>query len=71
MLQTLNWPTLEKRLIRTYIIFFYKMMHHLVAIGIMIYPTNLLTPSDTRTRHYPHSYSYRLILKIHIITHLS
>jgi len=23
--------------------------------------TNVLTPSDTRTRQYPHSYSYRLI----------
>jgi len=42
---------------RTGIIFLYKIIHHLVAI----YPTNLLTQSDPRTRQYPHSYSYRLI----------
>ena len=57
MLRTLNWPTLEKRRIRTCIIFLYKIIHHLVAI----YPTNLLIQSDPRTRQYPHSYSYRLI----------
>jgi len=57
MLRTLNWPTLEKRRIRTRIIFLYKIIHHLVAI----YLTNLLIQSDPRTRQYPHSYSYRLI----------
>ena len=57
MLRTLGWPTLEKRWIRTHIIFLYKIIHHLVAI----YLTNLLIQSDPRTRQYPHSYSYRLI----------
>ena len=57
MLQTLNWSTLEKRRIRTRIIFLYKIIHHLVAI----YPTNVLTQFDPRTRQYPHSYSYRQI----------
>ena len=57
MLRTLNWSTLEKRRIRTRIIFLYKLIHHLVAI----YPTNLLIQSDPRTRQYPHSYSFRLI----------
>ena len=70
MLQTLSWPTLEKRRIRTRIIFLYKIIHHLVAI----YPTNLLIQSNPRTRQYPHSYSYRLIqttLKILTSTHFS
>ena len=49
MLQTLSWPTLEKRRIRTRIIFLYKIIHHLVAI----YPTNLLTQSDPRTIQFP------------------
>jgi hypothetical protein len=52
-----NWSTLEKMRIRTRIIFLYKIIHHLIAI----YPTNVLTQSDPRTRQYPHSYSYRLI----------
>ena len=53
MLQRLKWPTLEKRPIRTRIIFFYKIMYYLVA--------HLLTPPGPRTRQYPHSYSYKLI----------
>ena len=57
MLQTISWPTLEKRRIRTRIIFLYKIIHHLVAI----YPTNLLIQSNPRTRQYPHSYSDRPI----------
>ena len=57
MLQTLNWATLEKRRIRTRIIFLYKIIHHLVAI----YPTDLLTQSDTRTRQHSHIYSFRPI----------
>ena len=44
MLQTLNWPTLEKRRIRTRIIFLYKIIHHLVAIS----PINFLIQSDVR-----------------------
>ena len=39
------------------IIIFYRITFHLVAI----YPTTVPTPSDLRTRHYPHSYSYRFI----------
>ena len=53
MLQRLNWPTLEKRRIRTRIIFFYKIRHYLV--------THLLTPSGPRARQYPYMYFYRLI----------
>ena len=49
----------EKRQIKMCIIFFYEIIHHLVAI--YTYPTNLLTSSDPRTRQDPHSYSYRLI----------
>jgi hypothetical protein len=42
---------------RTRLIFFYKIIYHLVAI----YPINLLVPSDSRTRQYTHSHSYRHI----------
>ena len=43
---------LWKRRLRTRIIFFYKITHNLVAI----YPSNLLFPIDSRTRHHnPHS----------------
>ena len=52
-----NWFDLEKRRRRTRIFFLYKIIHHLVAI----YPTKLLSQYDSRTRQYPHSYSYRLI----------
>jgi hypothetical protein len=57
MLQTLHWSTLEKRRIRTRIIFLCKIIHHLVVI----YPTILLTRSDPRTRQFLHRYSYRLV----------
>ena len=57
MINELNWPTLKLRRIRTRIIFFYKVIHHLVAI----YPTNLLIPSDPRTRQYTHNFSFRQI----------
>ena len=53
----LKWPQLQLRRTRTRLIFFYKIIYHLVAI----YPTNLLVPSDSRTRQYTHSHSYRHI----------
>ena len=57
MLTELKWPQLQLRRTRTRLIFFYKIIYHLVAI----YPTNLLVPSDSRTRQYAHSHSYRHI----------
>jgi hypothetical protein len=57
MLTELKWPQLQLRRTRTRLIFFYKIIHHLVAI----YPTNLLVPSDSRTQQYTHSHSYRHI----------
>ena len=57
MLTVLKWPQLQLRRTRTRLIFFYKIIYHLVAI----YPTNLLVPSDSRTRQYTHSHSYRHI----------
>jgi hypothetical protein len=60
MLTELKWPQLHLRRTRTRLIFFYKIIHHLVAI----YPTYLLVPSDSRTRQYTHSHSY-----IHIHTY--
>ena len=57
MLTELKWPQLQLRRTRTRLIFFYKIIHHLVAI----YPTKLLVPSDSRTRQYTHSHSYRHI----------
>ena len=55
MLQDLNWPTLQQRRLRTRLIFFYKITHNLVAI----YPSNLLFPIDSRTRHHnPHSFQH-------------
>ena len=55
MLTDLNWPTLQQRRLRTRLIFFYKITHNLVAI----YPSNLLFPIDSRTRHHnPHSFQH-------------
>lgn len=47
MLEDLNWPLLKVRRLKTRLIMFYKIIHCHVAI----YPTNLLFPVDTRTRH--------------------
>ena len=53
MLQDLNWPTLQQRRLRTRLIFFYKIIHNLVAI----YPTDLLHPQDSRVRlSNPHGF---------------
>ena len=57
MLTELKWPQLQLRRTRTRLIFFYKIIYHIVAI----YPTNLLVPSDSRTRQFTHSHSYRHI----------
>ena len=61
MLTELKWPQLQLSRTRTRLIFFCKIIHYLVAI----YPTNLLVPSDSRTRQYTHSHSY-----VHINTSL-
>ena len=50
MLTGLNWLTLQQRSLRTRLIF-YKIIHDIVAI----YPSNLLIPQDTRTRHFKSS----------------
>jgi hypothetical protein len=47
MMSDINWAPLEVRRIRYRLIFFYKVIHHLVAIPY----SNLLIPVDTRTRH--------------------
>ena len=47
MMSDLNWAPLEVRRIRYRLIFFYKVIHHLVAIPY----SSLLIPVDTRTRH--------------------
>ena len=53
MLQDLNWPTLQQHHLRTRLIFFYKIIHNLVAI----YLRDLLHPQDSRTRHSnPHGF---------------
>ena len=65
MLQDLNWPTLQQRRLRTRLIFFYKIIHNLVTI----YPTDLLHPQDSRTRHInPHGFQQSLQVKI--LTHV-
>ena len=56
MLTELRWPQLQLRRTRTRLIFFFKIIYHLVTI----YPTNILVPSDSRTQ-YTHSHSYRHI----------
>jgi hypothetical protein len=45
MMSDLNWTPLEVWCIRYRLIFFYKVIHHLVAIPY----SNLLIPVDTRT----------------------
>ena len=64
LLQDLNWPTLQQRRLRTRLIFFYKIIHNLVAI----YPTDLLHPQDSRTRHSnPHGFQQIHTSKVHFI----
>ena len=64
MLTNLNWPTLQQRRLRTRLIFFYKVIHNIVAI----YPAHLLIPQDTRTRHsnpsgFKHIHTHKDIYK--------
>lgn len=56
MIQHLQWPTLQLRRIQTRLIVFYKIIHHQIAI----YPSNLLIPSDARTRN-KHTYHFKHI----------
>ncbi|KAK3104461.1 hypothetical protein FSP39_002497 [Pinctada imbricata] len=70
MLTTLNWPTLQQRRLRTRLIFFYKVIHNIVAI----YPAHLLIPQDTRTRHsnpsgFKHIHTHKDIYKYSFFPH--
>ena len=56
MLNTLNWPTLAERRLRTRLVMMYKITHQLVAIS----SSTILIPSDSRTRKH-HSLTYRHI----------
>jgi hypothetical protein len=47
MLQTLTWPTLQQRRLKTKLIMFYKIVHHIVAV-----PTTILIPTDPRIRQF-------------------
>ena len=53
MLQTLTWPSLQQRRLKTKLIMFYKIVHHIVAI-----PTTILIPTDPRIRQC-HPFTYR------------
>ena len=55
MIDTLGWPKLAERRLRTRLIMFYKITHCLIAI-----PTYILVPSDNRLRKH-HSQSYQRI----------
>jgi hypothetical protein len=55
MIDTLGWPALAERRLKTRLIMFYKITHCLIAI-----PTNILVPSDNRLRKH-HSQSYQHI----------
>lgn len=56
MLNTLNWPQLAQRRLRTRLVMMYKITHQLVAI-----PSNaVLIPSDSRTRKH-HTLTFRHI----------
>jgi hypothetical protein len=47
MLQTLTWPSLQQRRLKTKLIMFYKIVHHIVAV-----PTTILIPTDPRIRKF-------------------
>jgi hypothetical protein len=53
MLQTLTWPTLQQHRLKTKLIMFYKIVHHIVAV-----PTTILIPTDPRIRQF-HPFTYR------------
>ena len=55
MITDLDWPLLKTRWLRAWLIMFYKIVHFQVAL----YPTDLLYPTDPRTRHAnPNCYKY-------------
>jgi hypothetical protein len=61
MLQTLTWPTLQQRRLKTKLIMFYKIVHHIVAV-----PTTILIPTDPRIRQFhSSSSSFGIQLSIH------
>jgi hypothetical protein len=47
MIDTLGWPILAERRLKTRLIMMYKITHALIAI-----PNNILIPTDSRTRKY-------------------
>ena len=54
MVNTLQWPPLADRRLKSRLVIFYKIVHCLIAV-----PANhILIPTDSRTRH-SHSLSYR------------
>jgi hypothetical protein len=55
MIDTLGWPTLAERRVKTRLIMFYKITHCLIAI-----PTDIFVPLDNRLRKH-HSQSYQHI----------
>ena len=55
MIDTLGWPTLAERRLKTRLIMFYKITHCLIAI-----PTDIFVPLDNRLRKH-HSQSYQHI----------
>ena len=50
---TLTWPTVQQRRLKTKLIMFYKIVHHIVAV-----PTTILIPTDPRIRQF-HPFIYR------------
>ena len=55
MIDTLGWPTLAERRLKTRLIMLYKITHALIAI-----PNNILIPTDSRTRK-SHNQTFRHI----------
>jgi hypothetical protein len=55
MIDTLGWPTLAERRLKTKLIMMYKIAHALIAI-----PNNILIPTDSRTRK-SHNETFRHI----------
>jgi hypothetical protein len=63
MLQTLTWPTLQQRRLKTKLIMFYKIVHHIVVV-----PTTILIPTDSRIRQslpfiYRHLHAFKDLYK--------
>jgi hypothetical protein len=54
MMDTLGWPILAARRLKTRLIMFYKITHSLIAI-----PTDILVPSDNSLgKHHSQSYQH-------------